>query len=263
LNNYWRSLVTDEKLGCRNECSVCTSKELPCLILEQTEETMSRTRSRPTQKHIFTRCYITEGSSSGKVCLTSTYDFSSDVGFSAFEVVEALTVGCAVSVDGVDCTSCSADATTGFNVADCTNIAGDSSARIDTCNEDRASFPGVFGLLYDLLPEIVTYTLGRCDDNGSSTASPPPTPQRGGAGGNARGNVGSDRSTHDHVRYRARVVVGIGTRVDAQIGARVVAGTFTRFNAQICTRVNACIATLFGARVATRVSIVGIINETT
>jgi hypothetical protein len=34
--------VTDEKLGCRNECSVCTSKELPCLILEQTEETMFR-----------------------------------------------------------------------------------------------------------------------------------------------------------------------------------------------------------------------------
>jgi hypothetical protein len=172
------------------------------LILEQTEETMFRGSLNLTvddwltialledqessdfvrdklqvflNKEIFTTCYMAEGSSSGKVCLTLTSDFSSDMGISASELAEAWTIGCAVSVDGVDCTSCSIDANIECIVADCTNIAGDSSSTIDTCNENRASFPGVFGPIYDLLAEDdPTYTLGRCDDDGSSSMPPPP-----------------------------------------------------------------------------------------
>jgi hypothetical protein len=197
LNDFGRSLVFDEQVGCRNECSVCTSENSPCLILEQSEAFMFRGSVNFTLDDILTigsdlldedllvfleestsmTCYRAEGSSSGKVCITETNVFSSDVGIASSEIgEEAVIYGCALSVDGVDCTSCSVDETTNCVMADCTNIAGDSSAMIDSCNADRASFPGVFGPLYDIQAEGVTYSLGRCDDDGSSSTPPPPPP---------------------------------------------------------------------------------------
>jgi hypothetical protein len=202
--DYGRNLVTDEQHYCRNECSVCTSEDSPCLILEETGKVMFRgslnltlddiitIQSLPYQeasdfldgksrvflrKNTLMQCYMAEGSASGKVCLSVTIDLSSDVGVSVSEIWEEIfpTVECAVSVDGVACTSCIPNLTTSCLVADCTNIAGNSSARIDTCNADRASFPGVFGPLYDLEAKVVTYTVGRCDDDGNSSTPPPST----------------------------------------------------------------------------------------
>lgn len=205
FNTYGSNLDSDQQLGCVNKCSACASKESPCLLFEEQSRTVIRAGLNISleefrafaelsddeaeefflnqfvlffQKITSTSCYMAAGSSSGNVCFTISTEFSSEDGSTFIEALDASTIGCAMSVDDVDCTSCGVDAADECIIADCTNIGGNSSATINSCNKDRASFPGVFGPFYDLeiQPEGLTYTLGSCDGFSGSTLAAPSAP---------------------------------------------------------------------------------------
>jgi hypothetical protein len=204
LNTYGSNLESDQQLGCVNKCSACASKESPCLLIEKQSRSVIRAGLNISleefiafaelsddeaaefflnqfvlffQKITSTSCYMAAGSSNGNVCFTISTEFSSEEGITFIEAQGASTIGCAMSVDDVDCTSCDVDAAGECLIADCTNIGGN-SVMINTCNKDRASYSGVFGPFYDLeiQPQDLTYTLGSCDGFSGSTLAAPSAP---------------------------------------------------------------------------------------